>query len=75
MVVSFSQQFVTIFKKNVKNAIRTRSFLKEVIALCIIAGLSIALKYGGGSSTSYIPAYMPLAILLFCRGAVQNWVS
>jgi hypothetical protein len=75
MPVSFSQQFLAIFKKNIKNTIRTKSFFKEVFALCIIAGLSIALRYGGGNSQSYIPAYMPLAILLFCRGAVQSWVS
>jgi len=75
MVVSFSQQFSTIFIKNVKNSVRTKSFLKEVVALFIIAGLSIGLKYGGGNSSSYVPVYMPLAILLFCRGAVQSWVG
>jgi len=75
MKVSFYQQFSTLFGKHLLNHIRDRTFFKELIGLVIVAGLCIALKLGGGNGLSYIPVYMPLALMLFCRGSVLTWVA
>lgn len=75
MRISFIQLFSTLFRKHLLNHARNRSFIKELIAIAIVSGLIIALKVGGGNGLSYIPIYMPLALMLFCRGSVQTWVS
>jgi hypothetical protein len=75
MKVGFLQLFSTLFRKHMLNHIRNKNIIKELIAVAVVSGICIALKVGGGNGVSNIPLYMPLALMLFCRGSVLTWVS
>lgn len=75
MQITFFQLFSVLFRKHFLNHVRNRNIIKELIGVMFVAGICIALKVGGGNGLSYIPVYMPLAIMLFCRGAVLSWVA
>lgn len=76
MGATFKQQFLAIFRKNLSVNWRSRATLKELINLGIIIGVVAALNSSGSSSNStYIPVYMSIAIMMYCRGVAQNWVG
>jgi hypothetical protein len=75
MKISFIQLFSTLFKKHLLNHARNKNIIKELIGIAIVALLCIALKAGGDSGLDYISMYMPLALMLFCRGSVLTWVA
>jgi hypothetical protein len=76
MGVNFRQQFRAIFLKNLKVNWRSRASLRELLNLVIMIGVVVALKSSGGSNSSqFIPIYMSIAIMMFCRGVALNWVG
>ena len=75
MQITPFQLFSVLFRKHLLNHLRNRNIIKELIGVLVVSGLCIALKIGGGNALTYIPVYMPLALMLFCRGTVLNWVS
>jgi len=75
MPITFFQLFFVLFRKHLLNHIRNRNIVKELFGVFIVAGLCIALNVGGGNGLQYIPVYMPLALMLFCRGSVLTWVA
>lgn len=54
---------------------RNQTYIKELIGIVVVSGLCYLLNQGGGDALQNIPMYMPLAIMLFCRGSVLTWVS
>ena len=75
MVLSSCQQITTLLSKHVLNYKRNKTFIKEIIAILIVGAICMLLNSGGGSGLQNIPMYMPLAIMLFCRGSVLTWVT
>ena len=77
MVATFSQQFKTIFRKNLTNHIRTKSFMRELINIAVIVAVIIVLDKTGsnGDNAQSIPFYMSIAITLFSRGVAITWVG
>lgn len=76
MGISYKQQVSAIFAKNLKTNWRSRATLKELVNLAIMVGVVVALKSSGSSSsTQFIPIYMSIAIMMFCRGVALSWVG
>ena len=76
MGISFKQQVSAIFAKNLKTNWRSRATLKELVNLAIMVGVVVALKSSGSSNnTQFIPIYMSIAIMMFCRGVALSWVG
>ncbi len=73
---NFAQQFKTIFSKNFRMNWRSKASMKELVNLAIMVGVVAALKASSNStSTQYIPIYMSIAIMMFCRGVALSWVG
>lgn len=77
MAANFMQQFRAVLRKNLKVNYRSRGTIKELVNLLVMFGVVMALSKTGNSSTSeqYIPIYMSIAIMMFCRGVAMNWVG
>lgn len=70
------QQIRILLGKNWKIAWRSKTMLKEQINILLMLGVVLALsKSGNSDSSQYIPVYMSIAIMMFCRGVALNWVA
>ena len=50
--------------------------LKEQVNILLMLRVVLALsKSGNSDSSQYIPVYMSIAIMMFCRGVALNWVA
>ena len=76
MAGSSLQQIRILVGKNWKIAWRSRTMLKEQVNILLMLGVVLALsKSGNSDSSQYIPVYMSIAIMMFCRGVALNWVA
>jgi hypothetical protein len=76
MPTSFRQQFRAILLKNIKINLRSKATLKELVNIGIMIGVVAAINSTGSSSSSqFIPIYMSIAIMMFCRGVALSWVG
>lgn len=76
MTADFRQQVKAIFRKNILVSWRSRATLKELVNLGIMVGVVIALKASSSNNSSqFIPVYMSIAIMMFCRGVALSWVG
>lgn len=76
MGTNFRQQFRTILIKNIKINLRSRATLKELFNIAIMIGVVAALSSTKSSNSSqFIPIYMSMAIMMFCRGVALSWVG
>lgn len=76
MAGSSGQQIRVLLAKNWKVAWRSRTMLKEQVNILVMLGVVLALsKSGNSNSSQFIPVYMSIAIMMFCRGVALNWVA